>query len=724
MLVLLVTNNKIAIRFNVLEKKCLGYIMYRKIKHITFLIACSLLFTTATIAQSKTSIQVIARPQKDKILLRWGTTTPISWKLSNQYGFTVERYTIIRDKKLLPQPEKKLINATPFKPQPLDNWKTLAEKDNYAAIIAQAIYGKDFELSGDDSKGMMKMVNKSSELQQRFGVSLYAADNSFEAAKLAGWGYEDSDVKQNEKYLYQVISAVPANKLFIDTGVVFIGIADYEELPTPTDIAALFGDKTVMLSWDYNILKDYYNNYFIEKSADGKIYNRLSDLPVTNLNNKDNKPSNRMYFIDSLKDNTTTYYYRVRGVSAFGETGPASEPITGKGKVLLAQVPNISNTNVNDKGIVEIQWIFDEKANDFITGFTLNQAQQEKGPYKAVVEHIDASSRKITFDKPYPTNYFTITAVAKHGESRTSFPVLLQPLDSFPPAIPTGLNATIDSNGVVTLKWDQNTEEDLLGYRISRANSKNEEPAILTPVVHKKCIYLDTINIKTLSNKIYYAVAALDGRYNQSAFATFIEVKKPDVVPPAAAIFTNYQIKNDTVIINWINSKDEDVVKHELYRAPSNSPKGGEMQAAELLKAFTDNTSQYVDFSAEPGKQYEYNIVAVDESGLKTNAPIPLQIQVPDNGTLYKVRAVNTYVDAKNFFIEITWKDNLKDIDSYEVYKAKKGKPITLWKVIQADKTKQLIDTNVLVNEIYQYGVVPIMKTGVRGKMVMTEVKY
>lgn len=566
---------------------------------------------------------------------------------------------------------------------------------------------------------MMKMVNRSGELQQRFGVSLYAADNSFEAAKLAGWGYEDNDIKQNEKYLYQVISAVPANKLFIDTGAVFTGVADYEELPTPTDIAALFGDKTVMLSWDYSILKDYYNNYFIEKSTDGKTYNRLSELPVTNLNNKDNKPSNRMYFIDSLKDNTTTYYYRIRGVSAFAETGPASEPIIGKGKVLLAQVPNISNTNVNDKGIVEIEWTFEEKANDLITGFTLNQAKQDKGPYKAVVENINPVNRKITFDKPYSTNYFTITAIAKHGESRTSFPVLVQPVDSFPPATPTGLNATIDSNGVVTLKWQQNTEEDLLGYRISRANNKNEEPAILTPVVHKKSIYRDTINIKTLSNKIYYAVAALDERYNQSAFTTLIEIKKPDVVPPAAAIFTDYQIKNDSVLIHWINSKDEDIANHELYRIEK-----GKTEVPEFLASFTDNTSQYIDLTAEPGKQYEYNIVAVDESGLRTSAPIRLQIQVLDNGSLYKVRAVNTYVDAKNFFIEITWKDNLKDIDSYEIYKAKKGKPITLLKVVQAGKPKQLIDNNISINEIYQYGVVPVMKTGVRGKMIMTEVKY
>lgn len=682
------------------------------------LTVCSLLFTATTIAQTKSYIKVLARPQQNKILLRWATTTPLSWKLSNQYGFMIERYTVIRDKKILSQPEKKIINATPLKPQPLDNWETLAKKDNYAAVIAQAIYGKDFELSGGDSKGLTKIINQANELEQRFSLSLYAADNSFAAAKLAGWAYEDIDVKKNEKYLYRIISAIPKNKLNVDSASAFVGIADYQELPKPSDIAAVFGDKTIMLSWDYSILKNYYNNYFIEKSIGGKTYNRLSDLPVTNLNDKENKPSNRMYFIDSLGDNNINYHYRIIGVSPFGELGPASLPVTGKGKQLLAQVPNIRNTNVNEKGVVEMEWVFDEAGNDLIKSFTLNQAKKEQGPYKPVVENINPNNRKISFDKPYTTNYFTITAVAKEGQSKTSFPVLVQPIDSFPPAVPTGLKATIDSNGVVVLKWNQNIEADLLGYKIFRANNKQEELATLTSSVHKKCIYRDTVQLKTLNSKVYYAVASLDQRYNQSHNSMVIEVKKPDVVPPSAPLFTDYQIKNDSVILHWINSSDDDIVKHELYRVSKTTTQ------AELLGTFTDSTNFYVDVNADPGKQYEYNIVAVDESGLKTGAPNRLHITIPDNINRYKVKALNTYINTNAHYIEIFWRDDLKEVQVYNIYKAVKGKPITLWKVLNPNEAKRLTDNNITVGELYQYAVIPVMKSGMKGKIVMTEVKY
>jgi len=336
-----------------------------------------------------------------------------------------------------------------------------------------------------------------------------------------------------------------------------------------------------------------------------------------------------------------------------------------------------------------------------------------------VVENINPNNRKITFDKPYSTNYFTITAIAKEGGSRTSFPVLVQPIDSFPPSIPTGLNATIDSNGVVTLKWHQNNEEDLLGYKIFRANNKQEELATLTSSVHKKCIYRDTISIKTLNSKVYYAVASVDQRYNQSANSEIIEVKKPDIIPPSAPLFTDYQIKNDSVILYWVNSSDEDIARHELHRKEISTT-----ATDELLETFIDKTSSYIDITADPGKQYEYNLIAIDESGLKTNVTNPLQIKIPDNINHYKVKSLNTYININNHYIEIFWRDDLKEVRSYNVYRAVKGKLITLWKVVTAGESKQVMDNNVTVGETYQYAVVPIMKSGIRGKMVTAEVKY
>ena len=98
----------------------------------------------AAYAQDTAQVHVRTRVRKDAILLRWAANTPMSWKQTNRYGFNVERYTVVRDSQILPQAEKKSIGM--IKAKPLNDWEKLVQSNNYAAIIAQALYGESFEL--------------------------------------------------------------------------------------------------------------------------------------------------------------------------------------------------------------------------------------------------------------------------------------------------------------------------------------------------------------------------------------------------------------------------------------------------------------------------------------------------------------------------------------------------------------------------------------------------
>src|SRR6187402_3908571 len=69
--------------------------------------------------EKESSIQVIVRVQKDKILLRWAPTDAFAWKKLNKYGYQLERFTITRDNKTLPNPEK-IVLAKELKPEPLE----------------------------------------------------------------------------------------------------------------------------------------------------------------------------------------------------------------------------------------------------------------------------------------------------------------------------------------------------------------------------------------------------------------------------------------------------------------------------------------------------------------------------------------------------------------------------------------------------------------------------
>src|SRR5258705_13947959 len=72
--------------------------------------------------EKESTIQVIVRVQKDKILLRWAPSDALAWKKLNKYGYQLERFTVTRDNKTLPNPEK-IVLVKELKPEQIENWE-------------------------------------------------------------------------------------------------------------------------------------------------------------------------------------------------------------------------------------------------------------------------------------------------------------------------------------------------------------------------------------------------------------------------------------------------------------------------------------------------------------------------------------------------------------------------------------------------------------------------
>ena len=80
-------------------------------------------------------------------------------------------------------------------------------------------------------------------------------------------------------------------------------------------------------------------------------------------------------------------------------------------------------------------------------------------------------------------------------------------VDTFPPVAPVGLRA-VGSDGVVSLIWRPNDEEDLAGYLVLRGVAPGETLQLLTPEPVPENIYQDTT--AALGVRYVYAVRAVD----------------------------------------------------------------------------------------------------------------------------------------------------------------------------------------------------------------------
>ncbi|OXG00771.1 hypothetical protein BC749_1011430 [Flavobacterium araucananum] len=677
-----------------------------------------LFFISLSYSQTKrATVMVNARAQNDKILIRWAVNSPSEWQKANKKGFIVTRTTILRDGTVLSKPEKIILTPKPLVAEPLDAWLDLVQKDNNAAIIAQSIYGESFEVTAAKEGDLSKIVNMADELDQRYTFALYAADMSFSGAVKAGWGYVDTNVKKNEVYAYQV-SVFESPK--VKESSYMIGLKDYTVLPAPTDFSAIPDDKKVLLSWDYETFKRIYTSYMVEKSSDGINYSPIATTPLVNLNDKDEHPSKTMYYIDTLSVNDKVYQYRLYGITSFGEKGEVTKPITATGVPAIVTAARLTDYNIVNSNEVNLEWEYPAASEGFIQGYEINLADNDKGPYKVVSKIIPPSQRKLNYkENLYPSNYFTISVVGKNNQRLTSQSMLVQPVDSIPPAKPVGLEGVIDSLGVVRLKWKPNQEKDLRGYRILKANNADEE---FVDIYHQSYVgndYKDSVSLKMTNSKVYYRLAAEDMRFNISDLSDILVLDKPDKIPPAAPIFKDYDNKDGKVHLKWIRSYSEDVVGYSLRRREKGQEKWLE------IKQINDTIQEFTDDRVENRKTYQYAILAKDKSNWSSLDHSVITVNVLNFTPVKIITFLQGIPDRENKKIVLSWDyiKNKNKVIGLSIYKNVKGTPPTLWKELNGT-VFTLEDKNLKINQEYEYHLIPNLESDSPAKTETLTVIY
>ena len=667
--------------------------MNKRIQILTLL----LFLLCGTLFAQQDTIQLHLRPNvtKESIQLRWTSNSPEAWYFTNKNGVLIERYTLVRNDVILDTPEKIILTLSPLKPPVLDAWKDIAQEDQYAAIIAQALYGADFEVSGG-SKGIGEIIALSQEQEQRYAMSMYAADLSYKAALFAGWGYEDKTVVKGERYLYRVIPVDKNAKKHIEIASSYISPDDYEELPKPLELDAIFGDGTALVVWNYQLLLNYYNTYHIERSEDRTRFTRLNQNPLTSVTGGD-----RIFYTDSIQNNKT-YYYRVIGLTPFGEEGPASDTIQGIGKPKLIYNPHITRITPYDDGSVDVEWEFNEAGNNNIQHFRLERSNTDKGSYEIVVDKIMPDQRKTLYSNPMPENYLRIAAIPKEEEQEPtySFPRMLQMADSIPPAIPSGLKGEVDTLGIARLTWNANTESDLLGYRIFRGQTAGEELVPLNDIAINTNEFTDTISLYNLNAKVYYSVTSLDQRYNQSDPCEPIALIKPLKVKPAPPYISRCEASDEGIQLEWIPGNDETITSYSIWRSEN------ENETKTKIDIIEDATVvSYTDITVSGDINYIYEVRSISLSNMESD-PSPAAYIKSKGKTVNPGSLIKKFTAKRgDKGVVLKWELSSREIQSINIYRKEAEASAVLLKEVDI-WDNEFIDNKAKRNTTYEYTLV------------------
>lgn len=650
------------------------------------------------------TIQVIARPSADSVVLRWAPIGTDQWLRANRVGYTIERFTLVRNGKVVQPAERKQLTVSPVKPLPEDQWEKFIG-NKYGLVAAQALYGETFEMNIDPGD-VMQIVNKAKENDQRYSIAMLCADMSPAVAKALALYWKDAQVEKNVKYLYRISAYTGTDTL---KGSVFVNTADKYILPALTDVTAQSKGNVVTLRWKQTDFESFYTTYTIERSEAGKAYVSVTDIPGVTLSKK-GQESKYQYAVDTLSTVGKVYTYRVRGITPFGEYGPVSNIVEVKAnKTTVSSVFITSAISLDNKSI-DVQWEFPVAENDVLKGFEVTRSAKASGPYKTIHKDIlPTSVRAFKDTKPEQSNYYKVKARTQDGTEIISMPYLAMLVDSIPPAIPVGMQGKVDEFGNVRISWKPNKDADIYGYRVYRAYYQSEEFALMTGEPLKDTTFTDRVELKSLNEKIHYQIMAIDRNQNHSALSAILSLALPDKVPPMSPVWLPVKSTKEGVVLTWQPSGSQDVVKYEVYR------KGDQGQWIRLATkpAGKDSVYTYTDQNLTNNVTQYYTVIAVDEASLESPpAAVISGFKLP--GLNAPVTLNPPVIDREGRKTALSWSYNENTVVSYRVYRKINDSDMMLYRTV---KERQFFDVGMNPGIKYTYSIMAVFKDGSQSKM-------
>ena len=623
-----------------------------------------------------TPMNVLTQSDGSAIRIRWAINDYDIWRLANTQGYTIRRTVYTRDTvqlSLTEQLQTSVVLTDQLLPLAPGSWTGQFPGDDRGIAAEQILYSNEWDIEVTGSPTFADAVQTQQMNENRLFFALFMADQDFDLAQAMALGYEDNTAVAGEQYVYTVIINNTSGDNGRLAGSSFGDLENQgEELIAPTELSAEGKDKKIVIGWSMDFIDQQYTSFDIFRSEDGQNFTQANQAPFV-FGADDQADARNAFYADSLGSNGT-YYYHIIGRTPFGLTGPPSETIEATARPPRLDVQLFIDSLQVDTAYAWLGWeALDIAYNDSLTEFNVYRALHINDPYELITSTpLAITERHYQDDAALSESYYILEATDAHGHIYQSPPKFVQLPDLTPPAIPQGISG-LDEAGIVTLNWQANTEPDLKGYRIYRSFVPNGEFVLVSDGTISANTFSDDISNSILTDTVYYQVQSSDIRSNYSEVSPAIAILRTDITPPALPVLFKAMPTPAGVALGWRYSSSEDVVYHELQRKPKGTPDweailtiSNEEQDQYVFEDTTQITATcYLDESDLERREYEYQFIAYDDSGLSAGSEI-IVLRPYDTGQRGSIEDFQIKNDCDwvngNSSIDLALKDKMEQV--------------------------------------------------------------
>ena len=683
------------------------------------LLLVSVIFQLSVIGQND-SLGLLANVSAmNNVQLKWLPSSYDVWIQGSMTGYTIERYEVKQIQGKWSMVKKDMLTAKPVMAWTDKQIEDVAQKNPDYSNAKVLIAGRLLR----DNSGLTNNLDASLEVQNQKNylhvMCLLSALLKNKSAEAMGLFYEDKTVQPGKIYLYRVVSNTTKK----------IGAETVVNMNAPAVLSDVMGfnyktmNEKLELYWLQPKQSGYFAyNVYRSESRNGE-FQKINTTPYLGEMGL-TLDSKRMKYIDSFPEMSKTYYYKVQGINGFEALSPFSQILSVKAISHLKTAPSFRKASSKDNATIQLEWTIDSLERDHVAFFSIWSASSPEGKLSKVnTKEISGKTyayQDLRINKP-TYNYYKVCAHGEAGDSLCSLFKNAFLVDSIPPKQPFILSGICDTNGVVTIQWKKGKDSDLYGYRVFKTVQKHKEPNRITRSITTDTTYRDTIDIKSGYRKIYYCITAIDQVYNASEMSPYIEVKIPDKIAPAGAIFKNYVASYSGIKLDWIPSPSEDIKYQYLMRKSE-----FEFQWRPVLKIKGDSSflrHSYKDTLTQTDIWYEYKLVSEDSAGLQSKNDKVLRIQQPEKDPFPIVTNVRAVMSRQNKMIKLSWDFN-KEATGFKIMRGQNGKRVETYEFVNGRK-REFYDTWLTPNTEYSYAIIAELPDGRTSVMsVVIKINY